>query len=93
VTRVRWTTNAADDLTRIVEHIREDNPAAALRVARTIYGAVAELRTFPRRGRTGLAPNTRELIFPPWPYIAVYEIIDDQVNVLRIRHASRDWPH
>lgn len=34
--RVRWTTDAANDLARIVERIREGNPAAAQRVARTI---------------------------------------------------------
>jgi len=89
---VRWTTNAANDLTRIVERIRVDNPAAAQRVARTIYSAIAELRKFPRKGRTGLAENTRELVFAPWPYIAVYEIVEDQVQVLRIRHAAQDWP-
>ncbi len=33
MTRVRWTTDAADDLARIVERIREDNPEAARRVA------------------------------------------------------------
>jgi len=90
--RVRWTTKAADDLVRIVGRIREDNPAAAQRTAETIYSAVAELRQFPQRGRIGLAQGTRELVFPSWPYIAVYEIIEDRVNVLRIRHASQDWP-
>jgi len=90
--RVRWTSDAANDLARIVERIREDNPTAAQRVARTIYRAVAELRKFPHLGRPGLVESTRELVFPPWPYIAVYEIIGDQVNVLRIRHASQDWP-
>jgi plasmid stabilization system protein ParE len=39
--RVRWTTTAADDLARIVRRIREDNPAAAQRIAKTIYGAIA----------------------------------------------------
>jgi toxin ParE1/3/4 len=70
----------------------EDDPAAAQRVARTIYTAVAGLRNFPYRGRIGLAPGTRELTFTPWPYIAVYEVIDDHVQALRIRHASQDWP-
>jgi toxin ParE1/3/4 len=92
VTRVRWTTDAADDLARIVERIREDNPAAAQRVANTIYSGVAALRTFPNRGRIGLVRDTRELVFAPWPYIAVYEIVEDQVLVLRIRHTSQDWP-
>lgn len=92
MTRVLWTTNAADDLTHIVEHIRQDNPSAAQRAGRTIYTSVAALRTFPYRGRIGLAPNTRELVFAPLPYIAVYEIINDHVQVLRIRHAAQDWP-
>ncbi len=53
--RVRWTSNAADDLTHIVKHIRQDNPEAARRVARAIFDGVAALRTFPARGRIGLA--------------------------------------
>jgi len=92
VTQVRWSTKAADDLAHIVERIREDNPSAAQRVARTIYRAIAELRQFPQRGRRGTAPDTRELVFPPWPYIAVYEIFESHVNVLRIRHSSQNWP-
>ena len=73
--RVRWTTTAAGDLADIVEYIRKDDPGAARRVAQTIYGSVAGLHTFPHPGRIGLAENTRELVFTPWPYIAVYEII------------------
>jgi addiction module RelE/StbE family toxin len=90
--RVRWTTAASEDLTRIVNRIREDNPKAALRVAQTIYTGIAALRKSPFRGRLGLAPGTRELVYPPWPYIAVYEIAGDQIHVLRIRHASQEWP-
>ena len=90
--RVRWTTNAATDLTPIVERIREDNPLAAQRAARTIYKGIEALRQFPYRGRIGLAPDTRELVFAPLPYIAVYEVIEDHVQVLRIRHGSQDWP-
>lgn len=90
--RVRWTTTAADDLANIVAYIRKDNPAAALRVAQSILEGVDALSNFPYRGRIGLAQNTRELVFAPWPYIAVYEITHDQVQVLRIRHAAQDWP-
>jgi toxin ParE1/3/4 len=92
VTRVLWTIPAATDFTRIVERIREDNPAAAHRVAQTIYKGVAALSAFPHRGRIGLAPETRELVFAPWPYIVVYEVIEDGVQILRIRHASQNWP-
>lgn len=90
--RVRWTSTAPDDLAQIVQYIRRDNPAAARRVARTIYQTIARLGKFPNAGRIGLAEGTRELVFSPWPYIAVYEILEDAVQVLRIRHAAQDWP-
>jgi ParE toxin of type II toxin-antitoxin system, parDE len=51
--RVRWTMDAADDLERITEHIAEDRPGAAIRIARTIYQGIASLTTFPNRGRAG----------------------------------------
>ena len=89
---VRWTTIAADDFTQVVEQIREDNPAAGHCVAQTIYQGIALLETLPNRGRIGRAEHTRELVFPPWPYIVVYEIVEGQVQVLRVRHASQDWP-
>jgi addiction module RelE/StbE family toxin len=92
LTGVRWTTAAADDLVSIVEYIQTNNPEAALRVAKSIYDGIASLRSSPRRGRKGVVDNTRELIFAPWPYIAVYEIVDDQVQVFRIRHAAQNWP-
>ncbi len=89
---VRWSEAAAEDLARIVGYIAEDNPEAARRVAQAIFEGVAALRNFPAQGRIGQAENTRELLFPPWPYIAVYETIGAQVHVLRIRHAARNWP-
>ena len=75
-----------------MKRIREDNPDAAQRVAQTIYNGVAAPRVSPKRGRIGLVTDTRELVFAPLPYIAVYEIINGHVQVLRIRHTSQDWP-
>lgn len=90
--RVRWTTTAASDLAHIVDYIRKDNPPAARRVAQTIYQGIARLRKFPGTGRVGLAEDTRELVFSPLPYIAIYEIAGNQVPVPCIRHAAQDWP-
>ncbi len=90
--RVRWSMRAADDLAYIVERVRADNAAAAQRVAQTIFDGVIALRVMPNRGRVGRAEDTCELVFSPLPYIAVYEIVDRQVRILRIRHAAQNWP-
>jgi hypothetical protein len=43
VSRVRGTLPAANDFTHIIERIREDNPAAAKRVAQTIQNFAKQL--------------------------------------------------
>ena len=44
--RVRWTTDAADDLERICDYIAQDSPGAAQRVAESV-----EFFTAPSDGR------------------------------------------
>lgn len=90
--RLRWTLPAAEDLTRICDHIHKDSPAAALRVARTIYQGVQSLRQFPQRGRTGRVEGSRELVFPGLPYIAVYELRPESIWIVRILHGAMRWP-
>jgi toxin ParE1/3/4 len=51
-----------------------------------------KLGTMPNMGRVGVVPGTRELIFYPWPYIAVYKIAGDSVRIIRIRHVPQEWP-
>lgn len=92
--RVRWTMDAADDLERICDHIALDRPDSARRVAQSVVERIGELQTFPRIGRSGRVAGTREIAFPPLPYVAIYEILDDQgeVRVLRILHGAQQWP-
>ena len=90
--RLSWTTPAANDLYHIVQRIRKNNPAAANEVASTLYDGCGNLRDFPRRGRRGRIEGTRELVFPGLPYIVVYRIQDQIVEVLRVYHGAQDWP-
>ena len=58
--RVRWTTDAANDLERMCDYIAESRPESARRVAQTIVGGIAALETFPNRGRPGRVEGTRD---------------------------------
>jgi toxin ParE1/3/4 len=90
--RLRWTGPAAEDLNNIMRYIRQDNPAAAREVAKTIYDGCASLESFPYRGRTGRIRGTRELVIDPLPYIVVYQIKEQIVEIARIYHGARNWP-
>jgi toxin ParE1/3/4 len=80
--RVRWTTEAADDLERICDDIAESRPESARRVARPIVQGIAALETFPNRGRPGRVEGTRALVFVSLPFFAIYEV-HDEVEVCR----------
>jgi addiction module RelE/StbE family toxin len=87
---VRWSTLAAEDLERIFQRIKKDNPTAARNTVKAIYDGCAELRKFPHRGRPGRMSGRRELVFSP--YIAVYQVKEHTVEISRIYHGAQDWP-
>jgi toxin ParE1/3/4 len=89
---VRWSPEAAADFAAIVEYIRKQNPSAAERVANKIYDGVASLASFPRQGRVGRTKGTRELVFSPLPYVVVYRMEEEAVEVARVLHGSQRWP-
>ena len=89
--RVRWTAEAADDLQGICDYVARERPEAARKLALDILHAIEGLRAFPNRGRTGRVEGTRELVLTG-PFLAVYEVGEEEVRVLRILHGARQWP-
>ena len=89
--RARWTTDAADDLERICDYA-EDHPDSARRVAQSVIERIGTLETFPNLGRVGRVQGTREIAFPPLPFVAIYELRAGQIVVLRILHGAQRWP-
>ena len=90
MTRIRWTTEAADQLGDIVKHIQQASPEAAQKTAKAILERIEGLKRFPRLGRPGEeVGGTRELHSPP--YVIVYRIKNDVVEILYIWHGAQDW--
>ena len=87
-----WTRSAGESLNAIFDFILADNPGAALDVCDRIERSVRPLAEFPGSGRPGRVPDTRELILADLPDIIVYSHDDNEVTILAIRHAAREWP-
>ena len=92
--RVRWTTDAADDLEHICDHVAQSSTQSARRIAKSVVERISTLKTFPHLGRPGRLSGTRELAHTPLPFVAVYQILNDrnEVRVLRILHGAQRWP-
>jgi len=91
--RIRWTDAAVRDLTRICDYIERHRAAeTARRVAASIHRQIDLLEKFPEHGRTGRKLGTRELVFSGLPYIAIYRIHGEAIQILRILHGAQRWP-
>lgn len=91
--KIVWQPQAIEDLGSLKRYIAADNPAAANRVATTIVSLVSkQVGRFPETGRNGRIEGTRELVVPRMPYIVVYRIKADVIDVLAVHHAARRWP-
>ena len=89
---VRWSPEAAADFDSIIAYLLQQNPSAADRIARTIYRAVSSLDALSNRGRLGRVEGTRELVLAPLPYVVVYRLLNDAVEISRLLHGSQRWP-
>jgi len=87
--RIRWTPAAAADLQRLSDYLKDHHPLYWQPTIRKVYVAIQSLKEWPNRGRVGREEGTRELLFPPLPYIAVYRVKEDSVEVLRIYHGAQ----
>jgi plasmid stabilization system protein ParE len=90
---IYWTEPATGDLTKICDYIEgQDGPAAARRVAVRIFEAIDLRSQFPRGGRPGRRRDTRELMITGLPFLAVYRLREDVIEITRILHGAQKWP-
>jgi toxin ParE1/3/4 len=89
---IRWTSAAAADLQQINDYLAAQRPHYRLATIRKIYDTIRSLKQTPQRGRPGREEGTREILFPPLPYVAVYRLNKQAIEVLRIYHHAQNRP-
>jgi toxin ParE1/3/4 len=87
--RISWTSNAHSRLERIHAYYSEIDPRLARRIFRALKASVQRLSQFPTSGRIGEVPHTRELVVPNLPFIIVYRIAKDEIQILRVFHDAQ----
>ncbi len=89
--KVRWTRPALADLIEAQNYIARDKPGAAQALAQRVWDAAKNLCEHPAMGRPGHVQGTREWAVAQTPYLIVYRVKSDAVEILRIWHGRRDW--
>ena len=86
---IKWTQVALRSVDDIAAYIANDNPIRATSFVLELQEAVTKLQAHPGMGRAGRVPGTRELVLHK-NYIAIYRVRGDDVEILRLHHASRN---
>ncbi len=90
---VRWTPPAAKDLRHICDNTeRHFGVDQARRAGLLIYEAAESLQQMPLLGRVGRKPGTRELVIAGLPFVMIYRVKSEAVDVLRVLHGAQQWP-
>lgn len=82
---------AVADREAIFDFIARDKPLAALKLDEQIKRHAEQLMLHPELGRRGRVKGTRVLVVHP-NYLLVYRLARDRVEILRVKHAARQWP-
>jgi toxin ParE1/3/4 len=88
---LEWRETARADLLTIIDYISDDNPDAAQRLKDDIEAKAAKLPEHPKLYRAGRVPGTREMIVRS-NYVVIYTEDARAVTILRVLHATQQWP-
>ncbi len=89
---IAWSATARQDLLDIIRYLAPRNPAAARHLQAVVRAKVGTLEAAPYLGRAGRIDGTRELVVTGTPYLVVYRVMPDGVQILAVVHGARDWP-
>jgi toxin ParE1/3/4 len=87
-----WSTPATQQLASAYEYIAADSDSAATEIVNHIWDSVDILARHPYAGRKGRVTGTRELVLVGTPFVVAYRIEKNEVHVLAVLHAAREWP-
>lgn len=90
--KIVWTRLALSDLDAAYNYIAANNPSAAVDIIDRIEKAINNLTQYPEIGRPGRIPGTKELVVTRTPFILPYRIQGEQIEILAVIHAARQWP-
>ena len=90
--KVVWSAESIHQIEAITDYIAEDDPNAAYALADRIFTVTETvLSKHPKAGRPGRVEGTRELLVHA-SYIVAYEVTDEMIGILTVRHTARLWP-
>lgn len=86
---LRYKRRALRDIENIHDFISKHDAEAAKRAVRRIEHSISRLCFLPLSGRPGVVAGTRIVVVPGLPYVAIYRVRDEAVEIIAVLHTAR----
>jgi toxin ParE1/3/4 len=90
--KIVWLIEAENHRDAAIEYIALDSLSAALNQLDEIATQTSRLAEHPMLGRSGRVNGTRELVINRTPFLVIYRIHTETVQILEFLHGSQKWP-
>ena len=90
--RVIISNTAKGEIARQIAYIQSRNPDAARKQRALISHAVVCLRETPKLGKSGRVAGTRELVIADTPFLLIYTLGNNRLEILHLKHGRQQWP-
>jgi toxin ParE1/3/4 len=90
--KVIWSAASARHFQEVIDYLQGESPAGTITIRRRILETVLRVGQMPYSGRIGRIDGTREAVVPRSPYIVVYQVYSQAVEIVGIWHGARLWP-
>lgn len=87
--KLRYTRTAARQIEDALDYVMQHSPQGARSVHERLMAATEILRVYPKAGQLTDRPGVRRLVLSPYPYVLFYRLVQDDLVILRFRHAAQ----
>ena len=89
--RIIWSPRSRGDLIGIAEYYDQFDPALAEQIIDRVETAPAPLLDFPELG-SPTTSGARKWLVPKTPYLLLYDVNGDTIEVVAVQHVRSNWP-
>ena len=87
--KVLWPRRARAEFNAAIDYLQQHSPAGARRIAEDIERSVLLVETFPHIAPASRHKGLRQKTVPSTPYIIVYRIKSDQIEIRAVIHTGQ----
>jgi toxin ParE1/3/4 len=86
------TIRALQTLSEVLRYYEDQQNGLGTRFLRSYDEQIERLRDMPKIGRIGRVFGTRELVMQNFPFLVVYRIRKEYLEIINLIHQSKNYP-